>query len=141
MRRFHRPLVVAALAALPAPAHPLEGLSLVPQLRAAAAPRQRPALSTHNQGNHAVVTEDWRFIRYVDGSEELYDLRADPHEWNNLATARPEIREELRKHLPTVDRGPAPGSAHRVLTYYDKTPVWEGSVIEPDAPVPHDTPK
>jgi arylsulfatase A-like enzyme len=132
---------LSSLAALPAPAHPLEGLSLVPQLRDAATPRERPALSNHNQGNHAVVTEDWRFIRYVDGAEELYDLRADPNEWNNLAAARPEIRATLRQHLPTVDRGPAPGSAHRVLTYYDKTPVWEGSVIEPDAPVPHDTPK
>jgi arylsulfatase A-like enzyme len=132
---------LAGLAALPKPPHALEGLSLVPQLRDAAAMRDRPALSNHNQGNHAVITEEWRFIRYVDGSEELYDIRNDPHEWTNLAAAHPEIRDELRKHLPVIDRGPAPGSAHRVLTYYDDVPVWEGRIIGENDPVPHDTPQ
>jgi len=27
----------------------------------------------------------WRYIRYEDGSEELYDHRVDPDEWTNLA--------------------------------------------------------
>jgi len=129
------------LAGLPAPAHDLEGLSLIPQLRDVSAPRHRPAISTHNQGNHAVITEKWRYIRYVDGTEELYHLPSDPHEWNNLAGAHPDVCDELRQHLPRVDRGPAPGSAGRVLTYYEKTPVWEGITINPDAPVPHDTPQ
>lgn len=132
---------LSELAKLPAPAHDLEGLSLIPQLRDANAPRDRPALSNHNQGNHAVITEDWRFIRYVDGAEELYDVRNDPHEWTNLATARPEIRDELRKHLLVIDRGPAPGSAHRILTYFDDVPVWEGRPIGKNDPIPHDTPK
>jgi hypothetical protein len=30
-------------------------------------------------------TERWRYIRYRDGSEELYDHDSDPHEWVNLA--------------------------------------------------------
>ena len=30
-------------------------------------------------------TEDWRYIRYMDGSEELYDQQNDPFEWDNLA--------------------------------------------------------
>jgi arylsulfatase A-like enzyme len=38
-------------------------------------------------GNHAVRTEQWRYIRYVNGDEELYDMRADPHELKNLAGA------------------------------------------------------
>jgi arylsulfatase A-like enzyme len=45
----------------------LEGLSLVPQLKDAAAPRERPAVTTHNPGNHAVRTERWRYVRYADG--------------------------------------------------------------------------
>jgi choline-sulfatase len=56
----------------------LEGHSLVPQLRDANAPRAWPALTTHNQGNHAVRTRDHRYIRYADGSEELYDHRVRP---------------------------------------------------------------
>ena len=62
-----------------------EGLSLAPQLKDAKAPRERPAVTTHNHDNHAVRTEKWRYIRYADGSEELYDVSADPHEWTNLA--------------------------------------------------------
>jgi choline-sulfatase len=131
---------LAELARLPDPEHALEGLSLVPQLQDADAPRERPALSSHNQGNHAVITEDWRLIRYVDGSEELYDIRNDPHEWHNLAAEKPEVRAQMRKHLPVVDRGPAPGSRARILTYYDGIPVWEGMIIGKDDPIPHDTP-
>lgn len=29
-------------------------------------------------------TKDWRYIRYMDVQEELYDHNTDPHEWNNL---------------------------------------------------------
>jgi arylsulfatase A-like enzyme len=50
----------------------------VPQLKDAAAPRERPAITTHNQGNHGIRSERWRYIRYADGSEELYDMQADP---------------------------------------------------------------
>lgn len=30
-------------------------------------------------------TRDWRYILYMDGTEELYDHRNDPYEWKNLA--------------------------------------------------------
>ena len=63
----------------------LEGHSLVPQLKNARAPREWPAITTHNHDNHGVRSENWRYIRYADGSEELYDMRRDPNEWNNLA--------------------------------------------------------
>ena len=33
------------------------------------------------QGNHTVRTEKWRYIRYADGTEELYDMVRDPNEW------------------------------------------------------------
>jgi arylsulfatase A-like enzyme len=71
------------LCGLPAKAD-LDGVSLVPQLRDPNAPT-RPVLTTFGQGNHAVRDARWRLIRYADGSEELYDHRQDPHEWNNLA--------------------------------------------------------
>ena len=66
----------------------LEGLSLMPQLKSANALRERPAITSHNQGNHSVRSERWRYIQYADGSEELYDHFVDSHEWDNLAGKR-----------------------------------------------------
>ena len=33
----------------------------------------------------AISTERYRYIRYSDDSEELYDLSDDKEEWHNLA--------------------------------------------------------
>ena len=35
--------------------------------------------------HHAVRSENYRYIRYSDGSEELYDHSVDPNEWTNEA--------------------------------------------------------
>lgn len=123
---------LAELCALPARTD-LEGHSLGAQLRDASAERIWPAITSHNQGNHAVRSERWRYIRYADGSEELYDRSADPHEWRNLAM-QPEhaaVMAEHRKWLPKIDVAPAAGSANRVLTYDRSTDeaIWEGQVV------------
>jgi choline-sulfatase len=55
----------------------LEGHSLTPLLKNSQVAWDWPAVTTHNQGNHSVRTEQWRFIHYADGSEELYDLHKD----------------------------------------------------------------
>lgn len=118
----------------------LEGISLGPQLRDAATKRERPAITSHNQGNHGIRSERWRYIRYADGTEELYDHKADPNEWTNVA-AKPEhaaVIAEHRRWLPKIDVPPAPRSASRVLTY-DKTTdeaVWEGKTIKRTDPIP-----
>jgi arylsulfatase A-like enzyme len=36
-------------------------------------------------GGYAIINQKWRYIHYSDGTEELYDVRNDPHEWDNLA--------------------------------------------------------
>ena len=118
----------------------LEGLSLVPQLTNANASRKRPAITSHNQGNFSVVSEKWRYIRYVDGAEELYDQVNDPHEWTNLASQKEEVLKSMRKWLPKIDNGPVADSSHRVLTYYQDVPVWEGKPIGENDPIPHDSP-
>lgn len=123
------------------PARPdLEGHSLVPQLKDSNAPREWPAITTHNQGNHTIRTEDWRYIRYADGTEELYDLKADPNEWTNLAS-KPEHaaqKKELARWLPKIDKAPVPGSKSRVLTYDPATgeAIWEDKPIDKKAPLP-----
>ena len=118
----------------------LEGISLVPQLRDAEAKREPPAITSHNQGNHGVRSERWRYIRYADGSEELYDHQSDPQEWTNLAgdAKFAPVIEEHRRWLPEIDVPPAPGSAHRVLTYDRATDeaVWEGTCVRRSDPIP-----
>ena len=61
------------------------------------------ALSTHELNNHAVRDRRYRYIRYADGSEELYDHRVDPHEWKNLAKdpSFTTTREKLRRSIPS----------------------------------------
>lgn len=90
----------------------LEGQSLRPQLRNARAPRRQPAITSYHYGNFAVRDVRWRYIRYVDGSEELYDHHADPEELNNLACRRnlAPVKRRLAAFLPTNPASPVPGS-------------------------------
>ncbi len=37
-------------------------------------------------GSYAISGRTHRYIHYADGSEELYDIKADPYEWTNLAS-------------------------------------------------------
>lgn len=118
----------------------LEGVSLLPQIKDAKTRRDRPAITSHNQGNHGVRSENWRYIRYADGSEELYDMKNDPHEWTNVV-ANPgyaAVVADHRRWLPKIDSPPAEGSAHRVLTYDKDTDVatWEGKPIRRSDPIP-----
>jgi arylsulfatase A-like enzyme len=91
------------------PAMPkLDGTSLVPLLKNPSLAWDKLALTTHGQSNHTLRTERWRYIRYADGGEELYDHDNDPNEWTNLA-GRPEfavVKADLAKFLPTSDAAP-----------------------------------
>ncbi len=86
-----------------------DGRSLRPLLASSAAPWDAPALTTYGRGNDSLRTERWRYIRYADGSEELYDHAEDPDEWHNLArdAQTAELRRELAALLP---RDPAPAA-------------------------------
>ncbi|MDP7050911.1 MAG: sulfatase [Verrucomicrobiota bacterium] len=73
-----------------------EGDSLVPLLWNPSAEWRFATLTTYARGNHSLRSERHRYLRFEDGSEELYDHNADPHEWTNLA-ARPENAALLRR--------------------------------------------
>jgi len=82
-----------------------EGVSLLPLLKNPAAAWDRAAVTTYFRNNHSVRTERWRYIRYSDATEELYDHGNDPLEWTNLA-GKPEHREvkaTLARWLPQVN--------------------------------------
>jgi arylsulfatase A-like enzyme len=82
-----------------------DGVSLRPLLRNPQARWDRPAVTTYLRGNHSVRDERWRYIHYSDGTEELYDHRQDPLEWNNLAIkpGHEEIKRRLSRWLPATN--------------------------------------
>jgi arylsulfatase A-like enzyme len=83
----------------------LAGQSLVPLLRDPNAAWDRPVVTTHGRNNHAVRSERYRYIRYQNGEEELYDHDQDPLEWNNLA-GKPDLtdlKEQLAAWIPEVN--------------------------------------
>jgi hypothetical protein len=89
----------------------LDGSSIVPLLRNPNAEWNLPAITTHGFNNHTVRDEGWRYIRYADGSEELYDTKGDPLEYTNLAM-QPEFatrKAELAKLLPEDNAKELPG--------------------------------
>jgi len=115
----------------------LDGRSLSPQLNDVAAKRDAPAICTHGPGNHAVITDKWRYIRYADGSEELYDTVNDPREWWNVAGDKSlaDVKAQLARHMPQ-SAPPAPGSKTRLIEIVDGVPHWQGRPIQPDDLIP-----
>ena len=66
----------------------LDGVDLTPLLRNPKRKWDRPAVIEFRHGNVAVRSDRYRYIRYGDGGEELYDLKTDPNEWYNLASRK-----------------------------------------------------
>ena len=73
-----------------------------------------PTLTTGGKGNHSVISQEWHYIVYRDGTEELYDLREDPMEWTNLANNQSEkiasAKIYLRSFLPKQEAAEIPKS-------------------------------
>ncbi len=102
----------------------LDGQSLVPLLKDPKRNWQRPVLTTFGRGNHALRSERWRYIRYKDGWEELYDHQSDQNEWNNLAE-KPEyeaIKKEFARWLPEHDEPDAPKKNEYIFD--EETYTW-----------------
>jgi arylsulfatase A-like enzyme len=92
------------LAGIATPKH-VEGKSIRTLLADPRATWTEPAVTTYGFKNHAVRTEGWRYIRYANGDEELYDESHDPYEWTNLA-ADPKLasrKAELAGLVTTKD--------------------------------------
>jgi arylsulfatase A-like enzyme len=89
------------LCGIATPKH-IEGVSIRSLLEDSKAAWNRPALTTFKFNNHAVRTEEFRYIRYANGDEELYDEQTDPYEWTNLANqpAYASKKSELANYLP-----------------------------------------
>jgi arylsulfatase len=83
---------------------PLQGTSLLPVLADPAAEIRGPTdwIGWELFGNSAIRMGDWKMVRLCapsgTGDWQLYDLAADPGETTDLASERPEIRDQLLRH-------------------------------------------
>ncbi len=109
------------LAGLPAYAAN-EGTSLKPLLDGCSEPSDHVAITSYGFGNHAIRDERYRYIYFVDGSEELYDHQEDPNEWHNLAgdPAYADIKQRLKQNLPkhNAPLSPVQGGSRAVNEHF-----------------------
>ena len=84
----------------------LDGKSLVPLLKDPKSGFSDHVLTSFGRGNHTVRTKAWRYTRYYDGSEELYDVLRDPEEFDNLASQSEydSVKQDLKRKLPTYEQ-------------------------------------
>jgi arylsulfatase A-like enzyme len=90
------------LCRLPKPDQQFDGHSFARLLKNPKAEWKHPGFTTYGVKYSSIRTERYRYIRYPDGVEELYDHEKDPHEFDNIASdpASEQIKRRLRKHLP-----------------------------------------
>lgn len=88
----------------------VEGDSLLPFLRNPRASKSAPTLTTYGRGNHSLRDERWRYTRYKDGTEELYDHQSDPLEWKNLASdsRHAPVKQRMAAYLPKSEAAESP---------------------------------
>ena len=97
-----------------------EGESLVKYIRQNVHYKRAVAITTFGMQNHSIRSENYRYIQYEDGSEELYDHKKDPNEWYNLASLEEfkSIKEELKAFLPTVNVKWTTHSSYKFQPYF-----------------------
>jgi arylsulfatase A-like enzyme len=97
---------LVALCGLPLPAdHELDGVNLAPILKGERRERGKPVLTSFGVGNHSITDGRFRYIRYRNGDEELYDHDRDGYEFTNLAGDKKyaDIKARIAGLLPAKD--------------------------------------
>jgi hypothetical protein len=81
-------------------------------------------VTEYKRGQCAVRSERFRYIRYSDGTEELYDHSKDPNEWTNLAAKKShrKVMDELGGSIPNKFAPDAPSKG--AYRFDHKTYTW-----------------
>lgn len=81
-----------------------EGRSIVPLLKNPDKKWDYPSLTQMGKGRNTIRTEKWRYIRYENNDEELYNHTIDSLEWNNLVSNNQykSIKESLSKKMDDI---------------------------------------
>lgn len=95
------------LVGLPTPAQ-CTGVSIAPQVRDPSVTNDGVSLTSFvfpkdgTRASHGISDLEYRYIRYADGFEELYDLERDRNEFHNLANdpKYAEVKARLAGRLP-----------------------------------------
>jgi arylsulfatase A-like enzyme len=132
---------------LPQPHQPLEGASLAQTLgKPSTATDRNVYLPYMTPGEYAIINRDWRYIRYGEDGEELYDLKQDPNEWNNVASDERyvDIMAKMRTSAPDTFAAPEPSlNTRKDLVVEGKSFHWEkgkGNYTPPPKHLPYTSP-
>lgn len=94
---------IATMAGLPVPAG-LDGRDISPLLGNPKRDWSDITWSTWHD-HHTIRTPEWRFSRYANGDEELYDWTKDPFEQTNLAAKpTPAVKAKLKEFETMLDK-------------------------------------
>jgi len=103
----------------------LDGRSFGPVLEDPMVAWEYPTMTVLKEGDATVHDERWSYIRYDDGTEEVYDLRADPMEWDNLNARRtPEVAAAVERLAAVIPSSFAPTGRNSKLSDADKNSEW-----------------
>ena len=85
------------------PDHKLDGQSILPVFNNPKVEWKRNSVTYFGENTTGVRSERYRYIRYADGSEELYDHATDPYEHKNLAKdpVMKAVIQQLATSIPT----------------------------------------
>jgi len=111
----HYPTLLEVAHLAPPPQHTLDGTSYLPMLKGEAPKTPRPPLYWHFPGylgagentwrttpTGAIRDGDWKLLEFFEDNRlELYNLREDIGERNNLATTHPDLTQQLANKLST----------------------------------------
>ncbi len=114
---------------LPKPVQSIEGTSIAATLSDPGSAEDRSVFLPYLGPNeYAIINRDWRYIRYGEDGEELYNLKEDPNEWENLAS-NPELeglKAQMRALAPETFAEPGTKlNVRRDLVTEGETFRWE----------------
>jgi len=78
--------------------------------------------------SYSLRSADWRYVRYENGKEELYDTAKDPHEWKNLALDAKygkrltTFRKELLARIPESKPEPKKSAEQWKALFFKRNP-------------------
>lgn len=92
----------------------LDGRSIAPLLKNPNKKWPYPSITTEAGGSFTVNDENYRFTKYNDGTQELYDLKKDPMEWTNLIRLNDKealkAKAKLEKWIPNTSAPDLPSN-------------------------------